>query len=150
MSRLLLALATLTLLACGGGGGGGGGGDTSEPGPGGGNSGIPPGGVSPPVTPPGGDPNFTPVSATLTWSIPTLRENGDPLLANELAGYEVYYFRQDDNWSPDCCVIIVNDPYATSTTVQITSAGTYYFAISAFDTSSLYSRTSDPVSAHFD
>jgi hypothetical protein len=93
----------------------------------------------------------TNVTLNLAWSEPTTRVNGEPLSPAEIGGYELYYYREG---SPEGEGIVIDIPAVddlgnriNSTSVTLTEAGTWYFAISAYDTSGLYSPTADPISA---
>lgn len=136
---IILICIPLFLTACGGGGGGGSSSAASTP-----VSGTTqPDPVTPPTVNPPNDPApAVSKSLTLSWTAPTSRANGDPLLLSELAGYEIYYFLDG---STDEQIIPVNDPATTSYTTAPLPAGTYYFAISAVDTSGVYSELSEPV-----
>lgn len=76
----------------------------------------------------------TPVthSAALSWSIPTTRTDGTALALSELAGYEVYY---TDSTGTTNVSVPVSGGTTTSTTVSNLTSGTYYFSMSAIDTS---------------
>jgi hypothetical protein len=82
--------------------------------------------------------------ATLSWSIPATRENGDSLGTRELAGYKIYYTAEQSGAS---YTVTINDPNKTTYTVAGLYPDTYYFAISAQDHNGLESELSDIVSA---
>ncbi|MFT7129533.1 MAG: hypothetical protein ACI89U_001650 [Gammaproteobacteria bacterium] len=88
-------------------------------------------------------PVTTSSSVNLTWSIPTSRENGDPLAVGELASYEIYVVAENSGGDQ---VLIVNDPLTTSTTITDLQNDTYHFAISAIDANGLRSSLSELVS----
>ncbi|NOZ69431.1 MAG: hypothetical protein GXP46_09380, partial [Deferribacteres bacterium] len=68
---------------------------------------------------------------TLTWTPPTTNADGTPL--TDLAGFKVYYGTASGNYSQ---VIDVNDPNQTQYQVTgLTNGQTYYFAVTAYDTS---------------
>jgi hypothetical protein len=67
-------------------------------------------------------------SATLRWTPPTEREDGSVL--DNLAGYRVNYGQ--DQASLDT-VIVLENPGLTSYVVDNLDAGTWYFAVTAFD-----------------
>lgn len=83
-------------------------------------------------------------AVTTQWSIPTRREDGSPLLASDLSGYEIYYYKSGSNQSQGT-VIAINNPNQTSHTTGMLSAGTYYFAISSIDSDGVYSQLSNYV-----
>ena len=75
----------------------------------------------------------------LTWSPPSTREDGEPLKAADLAGYELYYTTDD----PAVSGTVEIDGGSTSTyTLQDLAAGNYHFAMSAIDTSGAKSKLS--------
>lgn len=80
-------------------------------------------------------------SLTLSWSAPSSRANGDPLPLSDIAGYEIYYFQEGSDSEQ---VISINNAQTTTYTTPLLSPGTYIFAISAIDTSNLFSDLSDP------
>lgn len=67
-------------------------------------------------------------SATLTWTPPTMNTDNSAL-AN-LAGYKIYYGTQPDALTE---AIQITNPGLTSYTVGNLNAGTYYFAIAAYN-----------------
>jgi len=84
-------------------------------------------------------------SAQVGWAAnvtPTWRANSEP----DLAGYKVYYGTQPRAQAPYSQIVLVNDRSATSWSI-ILSSGTYYFALTAFDTSGNESGFSTEVSA---
>jgi len=88
-------------------------------------------------------PVATTSTVILTWSIPTSRENGDPLFVGELAGYEIYVVAET---SGEDQVLSVNDPLATRETITNLASDTYYFSISSIDSDGLRSAPSDLIS----
>lgn len=141
----IIFVLILLLAACSGGSGGGGG--SSDSGRSAGNS-QSPATPSPPEQPGTPDPDFESTTISLSWSIPTQRENGEPLLSADIAGYELYYFRDDES-SANCCTEVIYGALNNSITLTINQAGDYYFAVSAFDRNAVYSDMSAPVSASF-
>jgi len=104
---LCLAAGALVLIGCGGG-------DRSPT--------LTPTGITP------SPPVATVKTATLNWSQPTLRANGDPL--NQVTGYTVYYGAAEDNLNQ---MVLLDDPTVTSYTTPDLEAGTYYFTVTATD-----------------
>jgi hypothetical protein len=66
--------------------------------------------------------------ATLSWSAPAQRTDGSAL--TNLAGFRIYYGNSADDLR---FVIEVKDPGARSWVVEDLTAGTWYFAATAFD-----------------
>jgi len=82
---------------------------------------------------------------TITWIAPTTNADGSPL--NDLAGYRLYYSRTSGQYTGDNDEI--NMPLATSYTVTIPNANpgdTFYFRMTAFDTSNNESEPSNEIS----
>jgi hypothetical protein len=144
-----LLLLSFILSACGGGGGGGGGSDGS----------VTVSGNSQPTTeiiqnnPAEVTPNepsqpaaFT---ASLSWTAPITRENGEFLPHSEISGYEIYYVDEAEGDNPDCCMLIIDNPTRTSALIPINSPGTYFFSILAYDTNMNTSQLSEPVTMAF-
>lgn len=164
MNKHTQALSTLLLstiiTACGGGGGGGGGGDegtTTEQvvensGPNNTPNEAPAPAPEPNPTPapelipePEADPVSNTATISLSWNAPTTRADNTALTANEIGGYEIYYYL-DGTPIGDGEVATVNDG-STNYTTPALSAGTYHFAIATYDTNMVYSDLSTPVSA---
>lgn len=82
--------------------------------------------------------------ANISWAVPTTRLNGTALPMSELKGYEVYWTRASDN---------ARGTIKISSNTQLTASfdaytpSTYYFAMSAIDTSGLKSPLSSMVEA---
>jgi hypothetical protein len=82
-------------------------------------------------------------SIALTWTAPTLNTNGTSL--TDLAGYYIYYGTSAGSLSE---MINVSGGSVTSYDVRSLVAGaTYYFAISAYDSSNNQSALTNTVSA---
>ena len=94
-------------------------------------------------TAPAGDATVVTGSATLSWKPPVTRTDGDPLAVSEIAGYSLYYGATRGSYSSS---IRIEDSSTTSITVTDLPAGTYYFAVTARDTSGQESGLSTPVS----
>jgi hypothetical protein len=67
-------------------------------------------------------------TATLTWVPPTMNTNGSPL--TDLAGYTIRYGNDAGALSQ---TLTLSDPAATSTVVAGLGAGTWFFAVEAYD-----------------
>lgn len=112
-SRFLTIACVTALLAIGcGGGGGGGGGDMV-------------GDVTHDKPWPTGDRQIS-----VFWRAPTERENGEPLSLAELKGYRIHW---GPTSNPTQYSITINDPYATSFTLESVVPGSYELAMTAID-----------------
>lgn len=80
--------------------------------------------------------------ATLNWSTPTTREDGAPLAAGEIGGFEIYMLAESTG---ETNVITVNDPMSTTFTVEDLAPDTYHFSMSAFDVEGIFSPLSEVV-----
>ena len=69
--------------------------------------------------------------AVLTWDAPTTNADGTPLV--DLAGYRVHYGTSPGNYTEIVDIGMV-DP-TTYTVRNLTSGNTYYFVVTAYDTS---------------
>src|SRR5271169_6560987 len=78
-------------------------------------------------------------SATLAWTAPTTNTDGTPL--TDLAGYKVYYGTASGNYTQNTDVGNV-----TTYSVPNLNGGTYYFALTAYDTEGMQSTYSTQVS----
>jgi hypothetical protein len=67
-------------------------------------------------------------SATLVWDVPTVNTDGSTLV--DLAGYKIYYGNSDTDLS---LVIDVSGASTTRYVVDKLGSGTYYFAISSYN-----------------
>jgi hypothetical protein len=79
-------------------------------------------------------------TAALSWSAPVLNSSGTNV---ELAGYQIYYGNEPTNMTH---VITVSSTASTEYTVSQLTAGTWYFAITAFDSAHVESSLSAIVS----
>lgn len=77
--------------------------------------------------------------AKLSWDAPTTNADGTPL--TDLAGYKVYYGIASGNYSQN-----INAGNVTTYTVSGLNDGTYYFVVTAYDTSNNESGHSNEVS----
>jgi hypothetical protein len=80
-------------------------------------------------------------SATLSWTAPTTDTNGAPI--TDLAGYNIYYGKSATTMTS---VINVNNPASGSYTVGSLAAGTWYFAVAAYNTQAMVSPLTAVVS----
>lgn len=83
-----------------------------------------------------------PGTVTLTWQPPTQYSDGTPLTS--LAGYDVYYGTASQSYSQS---IKLTNPGLSTYVVQNLPAGTYYFAVAAYDSTGALSSFSPEVSA---
>jgi hypothetical protein len=67
-------------------------------------------------------------SATLSWTAPTKNADGSPITG--LAGYHVYFGADPNNFTR---TIKISGAKSTTYVVTGLSAGTYYFAVSAYN-----------------
>ncbi len=81
-------------------------------------------------------------SVSLRWLPPTTRSDGSFLPANELAGFRIYMGKSKDNLAP--IVDLINDNN-NEHVVENLSQGSYYFAISAYDSEGMESSMSQAI-----
>ncbi len=79
------------------------------------------------------------VTAELTWTPPTTREDGSPLLPSEIGGYRVYYGTAPGDYMYE--FPFTPAPAVGTTTVDF-SPGTYYLVVTTVDTAGRESRFS--------
>jgi nitrite reductase/ring-hydroxylating ferredoxin subunit len=77
-------------------------------------------------------------SATLSWTPPTLNEDGTPL--TNLKGYRIYY---GTNSSSLGTMLDIPNPGVTSAVVENLSPANWYFAVKAYNTSNVESSLSN-------
>jgi hypothetical protein len=78
---------------------------------------------------------------TLTWTVPTLNTDGSPL--TDLSGYHIYYGTSASALSNQ---IVVGTPAATAASIENLTVGTWYFAISDYNSAGVESSKSSAVS----
>jgi len=83
--------------------------------------------------------NISTGSASLAWDAPTTYVDGTP--ATGPAGYKVYYGTASRTYTH-----IIDVKTAQSCTINSLAHSTYYFAITAYDTSGIESDYSDEIS----
>ena len=81
------------------------------------------------VTAAAGTPPPTTRTATLSWTAPTKNADGSPITG--LAGYHVYYGTDPNHFTQ---TIKISGAASTKYVVNGLAAGTYYFAVSAYNT----------------
>ena len=92
-------------------------------------------------------PPSTDKTTTLSWSAPTRNSDGSPI--SNLAGYTLHYGTASQDYTGS---IEITNPTATSYVVSAGTfpAGTYYFAISAYNAQQVSSSMSGEVSVTVD
>jgi hypothetical protein len=80
-------------------------------------------------------------TTTLRWDAPTTSADGSPL--TDLAGYKVYWGTTQGSYANSA---ILNNPGLTTYVIDQLTPATWYFVVSAFDTSGNESEYSAPVS----
>ena len=90
-------------------------------------------------------PETPPPTVTLSWVAPTQNTDGSPLI--DLAGYNVHYGNASQQYTT---TIKVTNPGLTTYVVDNLPAGTYYFAVTAYDSSGTESPLSSEVSTIID
>ena len=83
------------------------------------------------------------VTATVSWTAPTTREDGSAMAITELAGYRIYYGISPTNTN---IVVEINAGSTTERTITGLTPGTYYFKVSAYDTAGVEGPKSSVVS----
>lgn len=78
-------------------------------------------------------------SATLTWEAPTTSADGTPL--TDLAGYKIYYGTSSFNYT-----VSIDVGNVKTYKIDDIPPGTYYFTLTAYDTSGNESNLSNEVS----
>ena len=73
-------------------------------------------------------------TALLSWTPPTLNADDSPLI--DLAGYKIYYGMSSDNYSE---TIIINNSGLSSYLVENLASSTWYFVMTAFNSSGIES-----------
>ncbi len=79
---------------------------------------------------------------SLVWAAPSTRIDGSYLPIGELAGYRIYMGTSANDLSP---VVDLNDENMTRYTVRNLTSGSYYFAVSAYDSNGVESALSQVV-----
>ena len=80
-------------------------------------------------------------SASLSWTAPTENTDGTPITG--LAGYHIYYGTSQDALDT---TVTVADATQTSFVISGLTAGTYYFAVAAYNSAGIDSADSNIVS----
>lgn len=79
----------------------------------------------------------------LSWAAPVVREDGNPILPNEISGYRIYYgASKAKNYANQ---FDINDNSTLSVKVSGVPVGTYYVVVTAVDTAGRESAYSTEV-----
>ena len=81
-------------------------------------------------------------SITFNWVPPTENSNGSPL--TNLAGYKIHYGTASQDYSE---VVALNNPSLSRYVLDSLPSGTWYFAITAYNTAGVESTLSGEISA---
>ena len=84
-------------------------------------------------------------TVTLNWQAPTANNNGSTL--TNLAGFKIHYGTASKDYSQ---VVALNNPSLSRYVVESLSKGTYYFAISAYNSQGVESTMSGEVETTVD
>jgi len=96
--------------------------------------------ASTPSTTGGGSPTGTTTgSMTLQWTAPVTRTDGTPLSLSEIAGYRVHYGTSPGSYPHH---VDITDGSLQSATLTGVPVGTYYIAMSTYDSNGLESSYS--------
>jgi hypothetical protein len=93
-------------------------------------------GSTPPATPVAG------TSVTLGWVAPTENSNGS--LITDLAGYKIHYGTTSQDYTK---VVAVSNPSLSRYVLDSLESGTYFFAITAYNSKGIESTLSGEISA---
>jgi hypothetical protein len=99
-------------------------------------------GSTTPATPPASSSN---TSVAFSWMPPTENNNGSPL--TNLAGYKIHYGTASQDYTQ---VVALNNPSLNRYVLDSLPSGTYYFAITAYNSAGVESTLSGEVSATLD
>ena len=84
-------------------------------------------------------------SIAFSWVPPTENNNGSPL--TNLAGYKIHYGTASQDYTQ---VVAVNNPTLNRYVLDSLPTGTYYFAITAYNSAGIESTLSGEISATLD
>ena len=90
------------------------------------------------------EPTATPtvLDVSLSWTAPAEREDDQPMLLSDIAGYKVYYGTTQGNYNDS---VNINDGTATGHTFKDFASGTYYFVVTTYDVDGRESEYSTPI-----
>jgi hypothetical protein len=89
-----------------------------------------------------GSPAASSAGVTLAWQPPT--ENTDGSTLTDLIGYKIHYGTESQNYTSE---VSVDNPTLSRYVVENLPAGTYYFALTAYNSNGTESLLSDEVTA---
>lgn len=81
-------------------------------------------------------------NVTIAWTPPTQNTDGSAL--TDLVGYKIHYGTESQTYTD---TVSVNNPGIANYVVQNLPAGTYYFAVTAYNSAGVESLASDEVTA---
>ena len=81
-------------------------------------------------------------SVTFSWVPPTENSNGSPL--TNLAGYKIHYGTASEDYTQ---VVALNNPSISRYVLDSLPSGTYYFAITAYNTAGVESPLSGEITS---
>jgi hypothetical protein len=81
-------------------------------------------------------------TATLAWTPPTTNDNGTSI-GTSLAGFKVHYGTSSGLYTS---TIVISSPTATNYTATLPAGATYYFVVTAYNTSGIESVPSNEAS----
>lgn len=79
----------------------------------------------------------------LSWVAPTTRADGTPLTLSDLEGYRIYYGTSASDLD---MLVDLNDNSITDYTITGLPSGSYYFSVTAYDSSGAESGFSNTIS----
>lgn len=80
------------------------------------------------------------VSVNLSWTAPSTRLDNTAVTPSAIGGYHVYFGTEQSNLQ---LLTDINDSAVTTYDTQALSAGTYYFAVAAYDSGGVEGRLSN-------
>lgn len=78
-------------------------------------------------------------NVSLSWAAPSERENNEPIALSEIAGYKIYYGTSARDYTDS---VNIEDGAADGYTFESLNSGTYYFALTTYDTAGRESQYS--------
>ncbi len=78
----------------------------------------------------------------LSWAAPSERENNVPISLSEIAGYKVYYGTSEGSYTNS---VYIDNGSADGYSFKNFSSGTYYFALTTYDTAGRESTYSSEI-----
>ncbi|MGD9385152.1 MAG: hypothetical protein PVF28_01280, partial [Thioalkalispiraceae bacterium] len=84
-------------------------------------------------------------TVSLTWTAPANYSDGSSVAPGELGGFKIYVSQIQDDYSASV-PIIINDANANSHSLQLSTSGTHYLVMTAFDAAAVESSYSNQIS----